>query len=67
MGARQVLEAIGEKRLPAPGRELTRDQVYIANVVKCRPPENADPQKVSEIRQMIRQLREKAAAFRCGR
>lgn len=24
--------------------ELTRDQVYIANVVKCRPPGNRDPQ-----------------------
>ncbi len=24
--------------------ELTRDEVYIANVVKCRPPENRDPQ-----------------------
>ena len=24
--------------------ELTRDQVYIANVVKCRPPNNRDPQ-----------------------
>jgi uracil-DNA glycosylase family 4 len=23
--------------------ELTRDQVYIANIVKCRPPENRDP------------------------
>src|SRR6476620_2394010 len=26
------------------GIELTRDQVYIANVVKCRPPGNRDPQ-----------------------
>ena len=25
---------------------LTRDRVYIANVVKCRPPENRDPQPV---------------------
>jgi len=24
--------------------ELTRDQVYIANIVKCRPPNNRDPQ-----------------------
>jgi len=24
--------------------ELTRDQVYIANILKCRPPENRDPQ-----------------------
>lgn len=24
--------------------DLTRDQVYIANVVKCRPPNNRDPQ-----------------------
>lgn len=25
---------------------LTRDRVYIANVVKCRPPENRDPQPI---------------------
>jgi DNA polymerase len=24
--------------------ELTRDQVYIANVIKCRPPENRNPE-----------------------
>jgi uracil-DNA glycosylase len=29
----QIIEAIG----------LTRDQVYIANVIKCRPPENRNP------------------------
>jgi DNA polymerase len=29
----ELLESIG----------LTRDQVYITNVVKCRPPENRDP------------------------
>ncbi len=31
----QMIEAMG----------LTRDQVYIANVVKCRPPENRQPEK----------------------
>jgi uracil-DNA glycosylase family 4 len=31
----QMIEAMG----------LTRDQVYIANVVKCRPPENRTPEK----------------------
>lgn len=30
----QIIEAIG----------LTRDQVYIANVIKCRPPENRNPE-----------------------
>jgi DNA polymerase len=30
----QLIEGIG----------LTRDDVYIANVVKCRPPNNRDPQ-----------------------
>jgi DNA polymerase len=24
--------------------ELTRDEVYIANIVKCRPPQNRDPE-----------------------
>ncbi len=28
------------------GIELTRDDVYIANVLKCRPPGNRDPQQV---------------------
>jgi DNA polymerase len=27
------------------GIGMKRDQVYIANVVKCRPPENRDPEK----------------------
>jgi DNA polymerase len=30
----QIIEAIG----------LTRDEVYIANVIKCRPPENRNPE-----------------------
>jgi uracil-DNA glycosylase len=30
----RIIEAIG----------MTRDQVYIANIVKCRPPGNRDPQ-----------------------
>jgi DNA polymerase len=30
----QIIEAIG----------LTRDDVYIANVIKCRPPENRNPE-----------------------
>ncbi len=36
--AGQLLEAILEK-----GMGLSRQQVYIANVLKCRPPENRDP------------------------
>ncbi|HCE03234.1 MAG TPA: hypothetical protein DEQ98_08330, partial [Acidobacteria bacterium] len=30
----KIIEAIG----------LTRDQVYIANVIKCRPPQNRNPE-----------------------
>ncbi len=30
-------------RIITQGLKLTRDQVYIANVLKCRPPENRDP------------------------
>lgn len=41
------------------GIKLSRDEVYIANVVKCRPPNNRDPQ-VDEIEQcepfLIRQI-----------
>ncbi|HCK12210.1 MAG TPA: hypothetical protein DHW45_20225, partial [Candidatus Latescibacteria bacterium] len=41
------------------GIKLSRDEVYIANVIKCRPPNNRDPQ-VDEIEQcepfLIRQI-----------
>ncbi|MFL2857249.1 MAG: uracil-DNA glycosylase [Planctomycetota bacterium] len=30
-------------RIITQGLKLTRDQIYIANVLKCRPPENRDP------------------------
>lgn len=35
----ELLDAILEK-----GMGLRRDQVYIANIVKCRPPQNRDPE-----------------------
>ena len=46
---RQGLPFVGRSgklldRLIAEELGLTRDQVYIANVVKCRPPDNRDPQ-----------------------
>ncbi len=45
---RQGLPFVGRSgqlldRLIAEELGLTRDQVYIANVVKCRPPDNRDP------------------------
>ena len=36
---------------------LTRDEIYIANILKCRPPGNADP-KVEEIQACTPYLRE---------
>lgn len=38
------------------GIELTRDEVYIANIIKCRPPGNRDP-KPEEMEQCIDYLR----------
>lgn len=49
----RIIEAIG----------LTRDEVYIANIVKCRPPGNRDPQEdevatcIPFLRQQIRVVR----------
>src|SRR2546423_15050651 len=36
--------------------KLTRDDVYIANVIKCRPPENRNPEpdEIEECRPFIR-------------
>ncbi|MEO6462623.1 MAG: uracil-DNA glycosylase, partial [Candidatus Eisenbacteria bacterium] len=38
----RILVAMDEKQL-IPGVSVTRDAVYIANVLKCRPPENRNP------------------------
>ena len=38
----RILAAMDEKKL-IPGVSVTRDAVYIANVLKCRPPENRNP------------------------
>jgi DNA polymerase len=38
----KILQAMDEKQL-IPGVSVTRDSVYIANVLKCRPPENRNP------------------------
>ncbi|HMU81638.1 MAG TPA: uracil-DNA glycosylase [Microthrixaceae bacterium] len=50
---RQGLPFVGRSgqlldRLMAEEMDLTRDRAYIANVVKCRPPDNRDP-KLDEI------------------
>ena len=44
-----------EKRILAIG--LTREDVYIANMVKCRPPKNRDPEQ-EETETCIKHLRE---------
>ena len=38
----KIIEAMDKKRL-IPGVPLTRETVYICNVLKCRPPENRNP------------------------
>jgi DNA polymerase len=38
----KMIIAMDEKRL-IPGVQLSRETVYIANVLKCRPPENRNP------------------------
>jgi len=38
----KILVAMDEKKL-IPGVSVTRDHVYIANVLKCRPPDNRNP------------------------
>jgi DNA polymerase len=38
----RILQAVDQRRL-IPGVSITRDSVYIANVIKCRPPENRNP------------------------
>jgi uracil-DNA glycosylase len=38
----KMIAAMDEKRL-VPGVKLSRETVYIANVLKCRPPENRNP------------------------
>ena len=38
----RIIEAMDKERL-IPGMPLTRDTVYICNVLKCRPPENRNP------------------------
>jgi uracil-DNA glycosylase family 4 len=38
----RIIEAMDKKQL-IPGMPLTRDTVYICNVLKCRPPENRNP------------------------
>jgi uracil-DNA glycosylase len=38
----KIIEAMDKKRL-LPGVPLTRETVYICNVLKCRPPENRNP------------------------
>ncbi len=38
----RMLEAMDEKQL-IPGVAVTRESVYITNVLKCRPPENRNP------------------------
>jgi DNA polymerase len=38
----KMIAAMDEKKL-IPGVSLTRESVYIANVLKCRPPENRNP------------------------
>jgi DNA polymerase len=38
----KILQAMDEKQL-VPGVSVSRDSVYIANVLKCRPPENRNP------------------------
>jgi uracil-DNA glycosylase family 4 len=47
----KIIESIG----------LTRDEVYIMNVLKCRPPGNRDPEEVE--RRMCRPYLEKQIAF----
>jgi uracil-DNA glycosylase family 4 len=44
-------------RIITQGLKLTREQVYIANVLKCRPPENRDPRpdEVSSCRNYLEQ------------
>jgi uracil-DNA glycosylase family 4 len=43
--------------------DLTRDEVYIANIVKCRPPQNRNPQP-DEIRTCLPFLRKQLEAIR---
>jgi DNA polymerase len=43
--------------------KLTRDQVYIANILKCRPPENRDPQP-AEMEKCFPYLREQVRLIR---
>ena len=38
----KIIDAMDKKQL-IPGVPLTRDSVYICNVLKCRPPENRNP------------------------
>ena len=38
----KIIQAMDEKQL-IPGVSLTREAVFIANVLKCRPPENRNP------------------------
>ena len=38
----QIIQAMNDRRL-IPGVQLDRSTVYIANVLKCRPPENRNP------------------------
>lgn len=41
---------------------LTREEIYIANILKCRPPQNRDP-KVNEIEMCAPYLREQVRAI----
>jgi DNA polymerase len=43
--------------------DLTREEVYIANIVKCRPPQNRNPQP-DEIRTCLPFLRKQLEAIR---
>jgi DNA polymerase len=56
--AGQLLTRIVEK-----GMGLSRDDVYICNVLKCRPPDNRDP-KADEVEQCEPYLREQLAHIR---
>ena len=58
----RIIKAMDDARL-IPGVPLTRDTVYICNVLKCRPPENRNPLP-HEIESCSPYLRRQLAALR---
>ena len=61
-GLRRVITKPEVDRILA-AMELTRDDVYIANILKCRPPGNRDPQQ-DEMEKCFPHLREQVSLIR---